>query len=77
MVVDVGFDGFVATITIDRPKALNALDVGSLESLRATVSATARRTDIRVIILTGAGERAFVAGADVKAMAMMTRDEAL
>ncbi|MBA2248399.1 MAG: enoyl-CoA hydratase/isomerase family protein [Chloroflexia bacterium] len=77
MVVDLGFDGVVATITIDRPEALNALDVDSLESLRATVSTTARRTDIRVIILTGAGERAFVAGADVKAMAMMTRDEAL
>lgn len=77
MVIDVEFDASVATIMIDQPKALNALDIDSLESLRATVSATARRTDIRVIILTGAGDRAFAAGADIKAMAGMTRDEAL
>ena len=77
MAVNSAFDASVATITIDRPEALNALDIESLESLRATISATARRPDIRVIILTGAGDRAFMAGADIKQMAGMTRDEAL
>lgn len=77
MVIDTAFEGSVATITIDRPETLNALDAGSLESLRATVSAVSRRGDIRVILLTGAGDRAFVAGADVKAMAGMSRDGAL
>lgn len=77
MVIDVTHDASIATITIDRADKLNALDVESLESLRAVVSATARRSDIRVIILTGAGDRAFAAGADITAMSGLTRDEAL
>jgi enoyl-CoA hydratase len=77
MVIDIGTVASVATITINRPGTLNALDIESLESLRAAISETARRSDIRVIILTGAGDRAFVSGADIKQMAAMSRDEAL
>lgn len=77
MSIDVTRDASVATITIDRPETLNALDAESLETLRATIVATARRSEIQVIILTGAGDRAFAAGADIKQMSGLSRDEAL
>lgn len=77
MTIDVVDDASIATITIDQPRKLNALSAGSLESLRAAIVATARRNEIRVIILTGVGDRAFVAGADITQMASLSRDEAL
>ncbi|NMF89018.1 enoyl-CoA hydratase/isomerase family protein [Aromatoleum petrolei] len=58
--------GAVALITIDRPEALNALDVASLRALRAFLVELRDRDDLRVAILTGAGTRAFCAGADLK-----------
>ncbi|MEM1347115.1 MAG: enoyl-CoA hydratase-related protein [Myxococcota bacterium] len=65
----------VATITIDRPKALNALNPTVLEQLRAAVAGLGGRDDIDVVVLTGAG-RAFVAGADIAAMQTMSVAEA-
>ncbi len=58
--------GPVAVLTIDRPEALNALDVPALRQLRAHLSAVRDRDDLRVAVLTGAGTRAFCAGADLK-----------
>lgn len=60
-------DGAIATITLDRPAKLNALTpdmLGGLESILSTVEAD---ETIRVVVLTGAGERAFCAGADIDA----------
>lgn len=59
-------DGPVAVLTIDRPEALNALDVASLRALRAHLGEIRDRDDLRVAVLTGAGTRAFCAGADLK-----------
>jgi enoyl-CoA hydratase/carnithine racemase len=59
-------DGPVAVITIDRPEALNALDVATLRELRACLAEVRDRDDLRVAVLTGAGTRAFCAGADLK-----------
>ncbi|MET1082170.1 MAG: enoyl-CoA hydratase-related protein [Burkholderiales bacterium] len=56
----------VAQITLDRPEAFNALDVDSLKALRAHLVEVRERDDIRVAILTGAGEKAFSTGADLK-----------
>jgi len=56
----------VAQITLDRPEAFNALDVDSLKALRAHLVEVRERDDIRVAILTGAGEKAFCTGADLK-----------
>lgn len=56
----------VATITIDRPEALNALDVEAQVELRDTLIAARDDEGVRVIVLTGAGDRAFSAGADLK-----------
>ena len=55
----------IAVITINRPKVLNALDVPTLLELEAAFERVERNDDVRVIIITGAGERAFVAGGDI------------
>jgi enoyl-CoA hydratase len=67
-------EGPVLTLLIDRPKALNALNPETLEALSAALD---ERGDARAIVLTGAGNKAFVAGADIKQMAGMTVDEGM
>lgn len=65
-------DGAVATITVTRPKALNALNVDTVAALHDTIRALSADDAIRVVILTGAGDRAFVAGADINELAPLT-----
>jgi enoyl-CoA hydratase len=62
----------VALITFNRPKALNALNRQLLDALSATLEGMATDGDIRVLVLTGAGEKAFVAGADITELARQT-----
>ena len=66
----------VAVVTIDRPEALNALNVETLTALRDRFRELADDVSARVVVLTGAGERAFVAGADIKYMSGLGPDEA-
>lgn len=58
-------DGPVAIITINRPKVLNALNAKVLDELTSAFSELERDSSVRAVIITGAGERAFVAGADI------------
>lgn len=58
----------IATVTINRPKQLNALNLEVLEALDQTMAALDQDQQIRVVILTGAGEKSFVAGADIGSM---------
>ena len=60
-------DGSIATITIDRPEKLNALTPAMLEALESVLATIEADEAIRVVVLTGAGERAFCAGADIDA----------
>ena len=69
-------DGAVAVVTIDRQEALNALDPATLTELRDRLTELASDSGARAVILTGAGERAFVAGADIKAMSAMDMERA-
>ncbi|MEE9164302.1 MAG: enoyl-CoA hydratase-related protein [Thermoplasmata archaeon] len=62
-------DEGIAIVTLDRPDALNALNTEMLQELRDVLHQVARRQDVRVVILTGAGDRAFAAGADIREMA--------
>ncbi len=62
----------LGTLYIDRQEALNALNIDVLSELRDVLKQVEARDDIRVLILTGAGERAFVAGADIKEMLPLT-----
>jgi enoyl-CoA hydratase len=66
----------VAVVTIDRQEALNALNVATLTELRDRLLELADDESARVVVLTGAGERAFVAGADIKYMAGLGPGEA-
>ena len=63
------FEAGVLTLTINRPKALNALNSAIIQQLGEAVNAAQHRDDVRVIVLTGAGDKAFVAGADIKEFA--------
>ncbi|MFN8630124.1 MAG: enoyl-CoA hydratase/isomerase family protein [Chloroflexota bacterium] len=60
-------DGAIATITLDRPDKLNAMTPAMLEGLEALFGTIEADPAIRVVILTGAGDRAFCAGADINA----------
>jgi enoyl-CoA hydratase len=66
----------VAVVTVDRQDALNALDVETLTDLRDRLAELAHDDGARVVVLTGAGEKAFVAGADIKYMSGLGVDEA-
>lgn len=56
----------IATVTVNRPSALNALNLATLQELDGILAEAATDPGVRVLILTGAGEKAFVAGADIK-----------
>ncbi len=62
-------------LTVNRPKVLNALDGPTLDEIAAAVAEVGADEDARVLLVTGAGDRAFVAGADIAAMRDVTGAE--
>ncbi|HEY6605411.1 MAG TPA: enoyl-CoA hydratase-related protein [Gaiellaceae bacterium] len=74
--IDLRREDGVAVVTIDRQDALNALDLASLTELRDRLVDVSGDESTRVVILTGAGEKAFVAGADIKYMSGLDVDDA-
>ncbi|MFG6666293.1 enoyl-CoA hydratase-related protein [Halomonas sp. HNIBRBA4712] len=66
----------VVTLTINRPKALNALNSDVLDALGAHLDELERQGDLRLVLLTGAGEKSFVAGADITEMRDKTPEQA-
>jgi enoyl-CoA hydratase len=62
----------IGTLTIDRPKALNALNPDTLREILRCLREVRRAGEVRALIVTGAGEKAFVAGADIAEMSKMT-----
>ncbi len=65
-------DNCVLIVTMNRPRVLNALNTAMLSELDQTIEAAGADGGVRVVILTGAGEKAFVAGADIKELAIAT-----
>lgn len=63
--ITVDIDAPIATVTINRPKVLNALNDQTIDELAGAFQSLTDNTDVRVVILTGSGEKAFVAGADI------------
>jgi enoyl-CoA hydratase/carnithine racemase len=64
-------EGPIATITLDRPEKLNAVTPEMLEGLEAALGSIEADESVRVLVLTGAGDRAFCAGADINAWASL------
>ncbi len=64
-------EGAVVTITLNRPEKLNAVDPAMIQDLESAVAALEPKSDVRAVIVTGAGERAFCSGADIKAWARL------
>ena len=59
----------IATITINRPSKLNALNKATIAELSQAIDDVENNQEVRVVILTGSGEKAFVAGADISEFA--------
>src|ERR1700724_2923917 len=59
----------IAYVTVNRPKVLNALNMATMEELRTAFHEIKNDAGVRVVILTGAGEKAFIAGADIGELA--------
>jgi enoyl-CoA hydratase len=74
--LDIERDAAVAVVTLNRPKALNALNRQLLTELSAALAQLGAADDVRVVVLTGAGERAFVAGADISELAALDAESA-
>jgi enoyl-CoA hydratase len=72
MSVDVRREGRVALITVNRPEALNALSSAILEELHEELTAMKRDDGVGAIVLTGEGEKSFIAGADIHELATKT-----
>ncbi len=66
----------VVIVTVDRPDAMNALDMATLTELRDRLLELRDKPDVRAVVLTGTGDRAFIAGADIKAMSEMNVEQA-
>ena len=67
----VEIDGGVATITFNRPKVLNALSVATLKELSRALDEVAENDNARAVMITGAGDKAFIAGADINELAVL------
>ncbi len=65
----------IATIYINRPEKLNALNKATIQELHETLELVDNNPDVRVIIITGSGEKAFVAGADISEFAHFSAEE--
>lgn len=66
----------IAVLSVNRPKALNALNYETLTDIKTAIKALEKDDEVSVVIITGSGEKAFVAGADIKEMKDMTPLEA-
>src|SRR4051794_68013 len=77
MAIDVEVSDGVAIVTMNRPEALNAFSPEQLEWLKGALHEVGLNPAVRAVILTGAGDRAFAAGADIRAMAEMSAAEGL
>ena len=68
-------DGAVAIVTVNRPQVLNALNFATIDELRRAVLSLKHDTAVRAVVITGSGEKAFVAGADINELAVQTPAE--
>jgi enoyl-CoA hydratase len=65
----------IAVVTLDRPKVLNALNLQSMSELERVFFDIQQNPDVRAVLITGAGEKSFVAGADIRELASLSAQE--
>ena len=65
-------EGGLAILTVNRPRVLNSLSIAVLEEMRKALRQLAQDRTVRVVVLTGAGDKAFIAGADIQEMLALT-----
>jgi enoyl-CoA hydratase len=68
-------EGAIAVVTINRPKVLNALNAETIAELGRAIASMRQDAEVRALVLTGAGEKSFVAGADINELAAMSPAE--
>ena len=68
-------DAGIATLTLNRPEVMNSFNFSLLHALREQIESFRFRRDLRVVIITGSGERAFCSGADLKERATLNPDQ--
>ena len=68
-------ENHVATLTLNRPKVLNALNIQLITELDAALDELRQNDTVRAILITGAGEKAFAAGADIQELATLTAEQ--
>jgi len=71
LLLETAESGTVAVLTVNRPKALNALNAETLDEILQAVAQVAADKEVRVLLITGGGDKAFIAGADIAAMQNM------
>ena len=67
----------IATLTLNRPAVMNSFNFSLLHALREQIESFRFRRDLRVIIITGSGEKAFCSGADLKERATLSQDQVM
>jgi len=75
--IKIDISNYIATIIINRPDALNAMNKVVVAELKKAIEECETNDNVGVIIITGTGDKAFIAGADIKAMQKMSGREAL
>lgn len=71
----ISIENNIATVVINRPTKLNALNIATIKDLNKAIKVLGKNKEVQVIILTGSGEKAFVAGADISEFAHFTIEE--
>src|SRR4030067_3840631 len=74
--ISLSVENEIGILTVNRPKALNALNIETLKEIQKGIEEVKERPEMKVLIMTGAGEKAFVAGADILEMKVMNSIEA-
>jgi len=70
--INIERDGACATVTVNRPKVLNALNATTMDELRRALLELRHDDSVRVVVLTGAGDKSFIAGADINELAVQS-----
>lgn len=77
MSIEVTVDGAVATVCVNRPEVRNALDTATVQAMTAALTTLTADAAVGAIVVTGAGDRVFVSGADISAIRARGRDDGL